>query len=201
MSNFTRQVLFLVVIFAAAFAGFWTFKTLVQGQRLTEPEAPLQAEPATPPDITDVLRPSSNPPEQLPHFTLADTTGQRHNIQDWLNNKPLIINFWATWCPPCRDELPLFTQLQTERSDVQVIGVAMNTAEEVRGFAADAGITFNFPNLVTQQEFASISQAVGNPSGSLPYTLAVMPDGQIVYSRLGEMKPEHIEVALQALNP
>lgn len=214
MSNFTRQILILVGVLAAAYAGYYTHARWQESQAANQ--AAIQAvdnaatanpndsspanEAPTAGDLMGFSKPSSNPPKQLPEFSLADLEGQQQNISQWLNNnKPLLINFWATWCPPCRDELPLLIELQAQQPDLQVLGIAMNEANEVKQFAADTKLNFNFPNLVGQLELADILTAVGNSTGALPYTLAVSANGDVVYHHLGELKAADIAQIKTAL--
>ena len=97
---------------------------------------------------------SQQPPQAqqaipLPEFSLPDTTGTIHSISEW-QGKILVINFWATWCPPCLKEIPEFIQLQAEYADqnVQLIGIAIDEPELVDDYISF--ININYPILIAE---------------------------------------------------
>lgn len=181
MSNFTRQIIFLVAILATAYAGFWVYTNVMQSTAAG----------------------STEPPSELPRFHLPNLDDKLINIRSFLNQKdesgalvsagkPLIINFWATWCAPCRKEIPLLIEFQENNTDLQVVGVAYDEASTVKNFAEDIGIEFNYPNLVGVAKTSRLNQLVGNASGSLPYTMVTDANGKVVYTRLGIITDEHL---------
>jgi thiol-disulfide isomerase/thioredoxin len=114
-----------------------------------------------------------------PEFWLPDPGGQRHAISEW-DGKLLVMNFWATWCPPCLHEIPMFIELQEryQGRGVQFLGIAIDDADKVRAFVDDIGL--NYPTLHGQLDAIEVMGAYGNQSGGLPYTVLIDASGTIV---------------------
>jgi thiol-disulfide isomerase/thioredoxin len=114
-----------------------------------------------------------------PEFWLPDPAGVRHGIAEW-DGKLLVMNFWATWCPPCLHEIPMFIALQERYGDrgVQFLGVAIDDGDKVRAFAEEIGL--NYPTLHGQLDAIEVMTAYGNKSGGLPYTVVISRAGAIV---------------------
>jgi thiol-disulfide isomerase/thioredoxin len=109
--------------------------------------------------------------------SLPDLDGKEQALGQW-KGKVLIVNFWATWCVPCREEMPEFVKLQKEFGDrgVQFVGIAVDDPAKVRQFAAELGL--NYPALIGGYGAIELSKSLGNRVGALPYTL-VRPPGTI----------------------
>lgn len=133
-----------------------------------------------------------------PGFTLPDLDGQPRSIDEW-DGKVLLVNFWATWCPPCKKEIPAFIRLQERYGDagLQVIGIAIDQADLVRDFAAAMGV--NYPLLVGGMGGAEVTEAWGNRFGTLPYSVLVDRQGRVAATRLGELTEEEAEGLLHDL--
>jgi len=128
-------------------------------------------------------------PAQRPDFTLPDLQGQPRTAAEF-DGKVLIINFWATWCKPCRKEIPMLVAAQNDYGPrgVQVIGVAVDTRGAATAFADRYDI--NYPVLAAPTEGARVQDAYttgDGPAGVLPYTVIVDRDGRMI---------EHIAGAL-----
>lgn len=110
----------------------------------------------------------------------------------------LVVNFWATWCPPCLREIPAFIDLQRRygANGAQFVGIALDKAEAVKPFVADKGI--NYPVLIGDQQVVQMMQLFGNEIGALPYTV-VLRDGLAVYTHQGEWHAEDAENRIKAL--
>ena len=121
-----------------------------------------------------------------PEFALPDTEGQIHNIKEW-DGKVLVVNFWATWCPPCRREMPAFIELQDEfgAQGLQFIGVAIDEADKVSEFMDTYGV--NYPMLLGDLAAIDVAKKYGNRFGALPYTVIVDRQGKITFIRRGEL--------------
>jgi thiol-disulfide isomerase/thioredoxin len=133
-----------------------------------------------------------------PEFSLPDLEGRKRVISEW-DGKVLVINFWATWCPPCRKELPAFVQLQEKyaRRGLQFIGVAIDEKDKVIDFTDTFGV--NYPILVGDLEAIDISKAYGNRFGALPYTVITDRNGTIVFVQRGELLQEVAEKTILPL--
>jgi thiol-disulfide isomerase/thioredoxin len=139
-------------------------------------------------------------PSVLPEFNLPDLSGRQHNISEW-HGKILLINFWATWCPPCRKEIPDFIALQQQYADkdLQFIGIALEDREPVAEYAA--AIKINYPILLGGDDGIALAQQLGNSVGAVPYTLIVDRQGQIILRHPGELSKQQImEVISPLLN-
>jgi thiol-disulfide isomerase/thioredoxin len=128
--------------------------------------------------------------ETLPDFSLANLAGEQQSIRSW-PGKPLLINFWATWCGPCLREIPMLKDLQTARPDLQVVGIAIDKPELVTKFAAD--VEFNYAVLMGQNEAWAAAGALGVNIFALPFTVFTAGDGSILGVHTGELHAEHLE--------
>lgn len=139
--------------------------------------------------------------DTLPGFVLAQATGGEADIRDYLG-KPMVLNFWATWCPPCLREMPLLVDLHRRHADeVQVVGVAIDRLEPVLEFMARLEV--EYPVLVGEQDAMLAAGLFGDAFVGLPFTVFTDADGQIVGVHTGEIHAEEmppIEAALLALS-
>jgi thiol-disulfide isomerase/thioredoxin len=131
---------------------------------------------------------SSNPAIglQRPEFAAMDMKGQLRNIKEW-DGKLVLLNFWATWCPPCKKEIPDFIELQQAYADqgFQVIGIAIDNPEAVTAFAEKVGI--NYPTLLAEADGVTLSKHFGNGIGVLPYSVIINREGEISDTIKGEL--------------
>jgi thiol-disulfide isomerase/thioredoxin len=130
--------------------------------------------------------------EHLPDFSLPDLNDKPRSIMEW-SGKSLIINFWATWCAPCRREMPLLQNFQEKRSDgsLQVIGIAMDNLHDVRRFVEQSNITY--PNLYGEYEASIVAESFSEDFIGLPFTVFVTPDNQILTFWPGELTAEELQ--------
>ena len=123
---------------------------------------------------------------QRPEFAAMDLNGEMRNIKEW-DGKLIVLNFWATWCPPCLKEIPEFIELQEAYGDqgFQIIGIAVDDEEPVREYVEKIGM--NYPSLVVQDEGVMLAKRYGNGIGALPYTVIINRDGEISHTIRGEL--------------
>lgn len=126
-------------------------------------------------------------PSHSTPFVLSDVDGNPHSSSDW-SGKTVILNFWATWCPPCRREIPLLIEFAEKNPNFQVVGVALDDVEAVKAFSDEIGI--NYINLVGQADAIKVGMDHGNASGALPYTAVLSPEGEIIDRVIGELDEE-----------
>jgi len=119
-----------------------------------------------------------------PGFSHGTTTGEIDNIDNYAG-KVVLLNFWATWCLPCRKEVPMLQALQEQygHEGFQVIGIAMDDVSRVRDFIAELGV--EYPNLVGAGDVMLTNLSYGNSSGALPYSVLIDRQGTISWRRHG----------------
>lgn len=142
-----------------------------------------------------------------PHAAAATTTlfasafddadGRPQPIAQW-KGRPLVVNFWATWCPPCVAEMPDLQRVRDEyrARGVEVIGLGIDNAARIREFRDRLGITL--PLLVAGAGGTELARELGNQAGVLPYTVLVAADGQVVQRKIGQVKPAELRAWLDA---
>lgn len=129
---------------------------------------------------------------------LADLKGQPQALSQW-RGKVLIVNFWATWCAPCREEIPVFIRLQEKyrTQGLQFVGIAIDRRDPVETFAREFGI--NYPVLLGGIEGVEISRQAGNRAEALPFTLIIDRTGKIIGTELGTVKEPKLEGMIKSL--
>jgi thiol-disulfide isomerase/thioredoxin len=170
----SRPVLLTAVLSAAAVLGYLTYRGLGGAGA---PERDRAA--ATPAPVAT-----------LPELSLPNLAGEQQSIRSW-PGKPMLINFWATWCAPCLREIPMLKELQAARPDLQVVGIAIDKPGPVSEFAAD--IEFNYPIMVGENEAWAAAAALGVNIFALPFTVFTGGDGSILGVHTGELHAEHLE--------
>ncbi|MEE8339909.1 MAG: TlpA disulfide reductase family protein [Xanthomonadales bacterium] len=133
-----------------------------------------------------------------PDFELGDINGATVSAADF-DGKILLLNFWATWCKPCIEEMPMLTRLQHSYAGrgVQVVGIALDDPDKAREFASELAI--NYPILVGSTDTVLAGRRYGNRSGMLPYSVLVGADGIIRWTWLGALDLEELEAQIKAL--
>ncbi len=129
--------------------------------------------------------------DELPHYVLHDLQGTPQPLTQW-KGKILILNFWATWCPPCRREIPAFIELQQEYGNqgVQFVGISIDDPDNVTHYAEDHNI--NYPLLNGERTGIKLSAVLGNQSTALPYTAVFDRNGKIIARYRGEVHRQEI---------
>lgn len=127
-----------------------------------------------------------------PAFTLPDLDGEDRELAEW-DGKHRLINFWATWCAPCRREIPMLKAFQDEHGDAgfQILGIAVDYPDMVVPFAEEA--EFNYPILTGQQDAMAVAESSGVEFIGMPFTMIVTRDGEFVGAYLGELHQSHLD--------
>jgi len=114
----------------------------------------------------------------------ADMAGNEQELGQW-QHRLLVINFWATWCAPCKEEMPMLARMQEKyrAQGLQIVGVAVDSHENVAKFSQNLPV--GYPLLADELRAIEFSKRLGNRLGLLPFTVAVQPGGKVIFSRLG----------------
>lgn len=163
------------ILYAAVAAAFGLMGVYVAFQRF----APAPAAPAA--------QGTSAAVGQLLTQSFKDAAGQPQSL-DQYRGKPLIVNFWATWCAPCVDEMPELSALQQEvaASGVRIIGIGVDSPANIAEFSAKYKISY--PLYVGGMAASDLSRQLGNQAGGLPFTVLISPAGEVKKAYLGRLK-------------
>ncbi len=131
-------------------------------------------------------------------INLPDVDGKPQALEQW-RGQVLVLNFWATWCPPCRREIPdLMRMAERYRTQgVVFVGIGVDQEQAVRDYAQKAAI--NYPVLLGSMDYLYITRRLGNPTEGLPFTLVLDRQGQIAYTREGLVNEQALQQAIAKL--
>jgi len=137
-------------------------------------------------------------PARLPAFSLSDLEGKPTAITAW-NGKSLVINFWATWCAPCRREIPLLETLASEWAgrDIAVLGIAVDYRDKVQDFAREFKI--HYPLLIGEQDALDVAAKFGMESPAFPFTVFTDRRGEVVALFVGELHRPQADLILSVV--
>ncbi|MEJ5212081.1 MAG: TlpA disulfide reductase family protein [Burkholderiales bacterium] len=141
--------------------------------------------------------PAGMTPEALYAITFPDLQGQPQALARW-RGQVVVLNFWATWCPPCRAEMPEFIRVQTRYGarGFSFVGIALDEPAAVEAFARELGI--NYPLLLGGAEGAALARTLGS-RGALPFSVILNREGRIVATRLGTLNEAELDQLLPSL--
>lgn len=130
--------------------------------------------------------------------SIPDLQGRPRSLGEW-QGSVLVVNFWATWCPPCLKEIPEFIRMQDKlgHRGLQFIGIAADQPEKVREFAAKYKI--NYPVLLAEMDIIEIASRAGNKAGGLPFTVIIDREGKWVRSESGALEEQRLGELLEPL--
>lgn len=166
------------VILATVLAGAISILIAVLGRTWWgDDKAASLARPGLPKTAQDPLR-------HLPTFSLRDLDGQEIASSAWAG-KIVILNFWATWCQTCLAGIPSLQAAQAESDAVRVVGIAIDTQEEVARYLAKNPI--NYPIMLGGTEAMAMSHRLGNRLEGLPFTVIFDSQGRWVHAHQGEV--------------
>ena len=129
---------------------------------------------------------------------LLDLNGQSQALSSW-RGRVVVVNFWATWCAPCREEIPVFVRMQARygAQGLQFVGIAIDQPDRVREFAREFGI--NYPLLMGGMDTMALMREAGNRAGVLPFSLVLDRLGNVVTRQPGELKEGTLQAIIRPL--
>lgn len=130
--------------------------------------------------------------------SFPDAAGRQQPLEQW-RGKIIVLNFWATWCPPCREEMPELSQLQRQYRDqgVMVVGISTETLPQIRDFAQTMQV--GYPLLAGDMQAMELSTSLGNDKSVLPYTVLIDANGQVAETYFGRISKSLLEQKLQSM--
>ncbi|MGI9316890.1 MAG: TlpA family protein disulfide reductase, partial [bacterium] len=141
----------------------------------------------------------TTPPAHISDFSLPDVMGQAQSGGQWLG-KVVVVNHWASWCPPCVKEIPLLIDMQDRyrKQGLQIVGIAHDKAEAARIFGDQVGI--NYPSLILTTGGSELMISQGNEQGSaLPFTAFFDREGKLKNTKLGILESDELSKIVESL--
>lgn len=131
-------------------------------------------------------------------LSLPDLENKIQRLSQW-RGKVMVVNLWATWCAPCREEIPMFVKMQQKyrAQGLQFVGISIDQADKTAEFSRDFGI--NYPSLVGTFDTVEISRQAGNTRRVLPFTIIFDRKGRIAATELGGLTQEKLEAVVNPL--
>ncbi|MGH8154340.1 MAG: TlpA family protein disulfide reductase [Rhodanobacteraceae bacterium] len=174
-----RTTLLIVVLACLAAAGGWWLQDRWQNEPPAQPAAPAGVKVLTVGDSADT-------------YALPNLEGQTTTLAKW-HGKVVLLNFWATWCAPCRQEMPMLAKVQHEHAadGLQVVGVAMDQPQSATAFLEHVPV--GYPILIGIDAEPVPTTTFGDTAGLLPYSVLIDRDGRILETRLGPLDPTIIK--------
>jgi thiol-disulfide isomerase/thioredoxin len=192
-----KTLVYVAIALAAGAVGYGIYQYGIAPQ-LAKTSAPPAAEDVPAPQIASTTADDLKIPSHLPEFTLTDREGATRSIRSW-PGKSMIVNFWATWCAPCRREIPLLNQIQSAREadGFQVVGIAVDFREDVLTYADEIGI--DYPLLIGEQDGLDAIAKFGIAATGFPFTVFTDQQSRIVLTHLGELTEPESKVILNVV--
>ncbi len=186
-------IIMAVVAFIAASGGYFLAMFLSSSPESAMPGPGPEVAAGTPALSADDLL-----GQRRPDFTLSDSNGLPVSANDF-EGDVWLVNFWATWCTPCVEEMPMLSRLQQEYAGqgVKIVGIALDDAQRARDFAA--GMAISYPILVGQADVVITGRRYGNNTGMLPFSVLIDANGIIQWTRLGPLTREELQHQIQLI--
>jgi thiol-disulfide isomerase/thioredoxin len=123
--------------------------------------------------------------------------GKPANSQNW-RGKVLVLNFWASWCPPCVEEMPALDRIAQEYAskNILIVGIGIDSPSNIREFLQKTPVSY--PIVLGGLEGSNLSKQMGNTQGALPYTVVINSKGKSIYTKLGKISEEELKKAINS---
>lgn len=184
------------LVFGVAFIALMAGALFYAARMPVQDKAPVTA--AAPAEDADSAAPAADAGPVYPEFSLADLDGNTREMSEWAG-KHRLLNFWATWCAPCRREIPLLKAFQEAHDDkYQVIGIAVDFLEPVQAYAEETD--FNYPILIGQEDAMAVAETSGIEFIGMPFTMVVAADGELLNAHFGEILESDLEHMVEVID-
>lgn len=136
--------------------------------------------------------------KELLSSSFPDLAGRRRQLSEW-GGRPILCNFWASWCAPCREELPLLDAVARENASIglQVVGIAIDNAANVTKYLK--AVQIGYPVLIAEGSAITLMRTLGNPNGVLPFSVTVDGGGRLRQRKVGAYSAQELRSDLAAL--
>ena len=195
-----RGAIIGVAIGVAAALGFFSQRHFEATPAAAPEQSPQSATAAAPtaaaaPESAATAEAELKIPETLPHFELANRDGRKQSLKDW-SGRPLMVNYWATWCGPCRREIPLLNQIRAAHAKqrLEIVGIAVDFRDDVLKYATENPISY--PLLIGDEDGLVAVKAMGMQP-NFPFTVFADSQQRIVALKVGELHQEEADLILE----
>ena len=184
-----KTPLILLAAVASALIAVATVSYVITGQPLSLSDRPNPAALTTP---------TATVPVAINSLVLPDILGVNQPMSQW-RGKILVVNFWATWCPPCREEMPGFSRIAVKYASngVQFVGISIDTLNNVIDFQKSAPVSY--PLLIGTMDIVQSTVSIGNTAQALPFTAIFDRSGNLHSVKLGRLSEADLEKRLHVL--
>jgi thiol-disulfide isomerase/thioredoxin len=191
----------MIRVFAVIFAVLAAIASGWLGYRLSSVKNPVLSSSVRAPNAEPEQNDSVTPEKALLHLlgtNFSDLSGRPQSVKQW-SGKVVVVNFWATWCPPCREEMPGFSRVQKKLAakGVQFIGIGIDDADKIQQFQKDFPVSY--PLLVAGLETMGLTRELGNATEGLPFTVFIDRQGQLRLTKAGRLDEAEVERRLREL--
>lgn len=164
----------LIVIVLSALSGWFLFHQTIETKTTQKVDAP------------------ANNKNVLTSASFTDMQGQQQALKQW-QGKIIVLNFWATWCPPCREEMPELSAMQAEYSNknLVIVGLSTDDLDKTKAFIKTSPVSY--PILAGDMEAMNFAESLGNDRGILPYTVIIDANGNVVKRFFGRINQQLLE--------
>jgi len=195
-----RSLIALLVVLGAGvfgYLGYWVSQRARVSQQSLKPTTSTEVAPAMKaPPAQESPKPKQIP-DTLPDITLADMDGKPTTLKSF-GGRPLMVNFWATWCAPCRREIPLLNQIRMQRKaqNAEIVGVAVDFKEDVLKFLQTTPL--KYPLLIGEEDGLAAAEAFGMGM-AFPFSVFIDSQNRILTVKLGELHEDEANFAFDRL--
>jgi thiol-disulfide isomerase/thioredoxin len=195
-----KVILAIALLSAAGAGGFVAYRlSATHSSTLTPVQYPgtVRSKPSVGESDESAPPSAKRIPDVLPDVTMPDSSGTPHKLSEW-KGRPLMVNFWATWCDPCRREIPLLKSLRHERSgeSLEVVGIAVDFKDAVLDYTRKIGI--DYPVLIGEKDGMAAIDAFGMDT-VFPFTVFADRQGRIFTVKVGELGRDEAKIILDGL--